>query len=217
MIRVAIVDDHFVVRFGLKAMLDNQPDISFAGEASNALDVVGFVRATHPDVLLLDIRMPERDGIDALREIMGAFPNQKVIMLTTSEADNDVYQSLSLGAKGYLLKDRDSRAIVNAVRTVAAGGKFVPDAVRDRFKEGQLTPELTRRESDVLALVVDGLSNEEISTKLDISYAAVKFHVSNLLMKLDCRDRVALATSALRRGFVKSAIAVALSFVIRSI
>ena len=209
MIRAAIVDDHFVVRFGIKAMLDNQPDISFAGEASNALDVVGFVRATHPDVLLLDIRMPERDGIDALREIMGAFPNQKVIMLTTSEADNDVYQSLSLGAKGYLLKDRDSRAIVNAVRTVAAGGKFVPDAVRDRFKEGQLTPELTRRESDVLALVVDGLSNEEISTKLDISYAAVKFHVSNLLMKLDCRDRVALATSALRRGFVKSAIAAA--------
>ena len=203
MIRVAVIDDHFVVRFGLKAMLDNQPDISFAGEASNALDAVGFVKATRPDVLLLDIRMPERDGIDALREIRSAFPNQKVIMLTTSDADNDVYESLNLGAKGYLLKDRDATEITKALTTVMNGGKYVPEAVRELFRKRQMTPDLTARELEVLRLLPTGMTNDAIAERLGVGKDAIKNHLRNIFVKLDVNDRVSAAREAVTRGFLK--------------
>ena len=203
MIKVAVIDDHFIVRLGLKVVIDQEQGLEFAGESDSARDIVGFVGRVDPDVLLLDIRMPDRDGLDALEELMKVDPGRKVIMLTTSETENDIYRALSLGAKGYLLKDRDSLAIIDAVRTVHEGGKFVPDAVRERYRERALMEDITPAEMKVLELVVDGLSNDEIASKLSISRSGVKFHVSNLLSKLYARDRSQLVGAALIKGFVK--------------
>ena len=132
MIRVAVIDDHFVVRVGLRAILEKHPDLVFAGEADSGAGIVAFLAQTKPDVLLLDIRLPGADGIAALAAARAANPAQKVIMLTTSDADNDIYRSLSLGAKGYLLKDRDSKAIVEAVRnaTESIHGKLSQAVMR---------------------------------------------------------------------------------------
>lgn len=204
MTRVAIIDDHFVVRVGLRSIVEMQGDMAFAGEAASAADIVAFFDRVKCDVLFLDIRMPGKDGLAALDELLAARPAAKVIMLTTSEADNDVYESLSSGAKGYLLKDRDSLAIVDAVHRVAAGGTFVPDAVKDLYRQRQMTPNPTKREKEVLELVVKGLTNEQIASNLGISYKAAKFHVGNLLMKLDVADRAQLVATAIRRGFVKN-------------
>ena len=203
MIKVAVIDDHFIVRLGLKVVIDQEQGLEFAGESDSARDIVGFVGRVDPDVLLLDIRMPDRDGLDALEELMKVDPGRKVIMLTTSETENDIYRALSLGAKGYLLKDRDSLAIIDAVRTVHEGGKFVPDAVRERYRKRALMEDITPAEMKVLELVVDGLSNDEIASKLSISRSGVKFHVSNLLSKLYARDRSQLVGAALIKGFVK--------------
>ena len=203
MIKVAVIDDHFIVRLGLKVVIDQEPGMEFVGESDSARDIVGFVGRVDPDVLLLDIRMPDRDGLDALEELMKVDSGRKVIMLTTSETENDIYRALSLGAKGYLLKDRDSLAIIDAVRTVHEGGKFVPDAVRERYRERALMEDITPAEMKVLELVVDGLSNDEIASKLSISRSGVKFHVSNLLSKLYARDRSQLVGAALIKGFVK--------------
>ena len=203
MIRVAIIDDHFIVRVGLKTIIEMESDMSFCGESDSALRIVDFVDECKPDVLLLDIRLPDRDGIDALAELMKFRPKQNVLMLTTSEADNDIFQAITLGAKGYLLKDRDSMSIIDAVRKVASGGKFIPPAVRDRYRERELMEELTPAETKVLELVVDGLSNEEIAKSLSISISGVKFHIRNLLSKLYVRDRSQLVATALLRGFVK--------------
>ena len=203
MIRIAIIDDHFIVRVGLKAIIGMERDIDFCGECDSASDIVGFVDETKPDVLLLDVRLPDRDGIDALEELMRERPEQKVMMLTTSEADNDIYRAISLGAKGYLLKDRDSLSIIDAVRQVASGGKFIPDAVRERFRERESMDEITPAEMRVLELVVDGKSNEEVAKCLSISLSGVKFHVRNLLSKLYVRDRPQLVATALLRGFIK--------------
>ena len=203
MIRVAIIDDHFIVRVGLKAIIDMESDIDFCGESDSAAHIVDFVDECKPDVLLLDIRMPDRDGIDALAELKRARPNQNVLMLTTSETDNDIFQAISLGAKGYLLKDRDSMSIIDAVRKVAAGGKFIPPAVRERYRELEAMEEITPAETKILELVVDGLSNDEIAKSLSISLSGVKFHISNLLSKLYVRDRSQLVATALLRGFVK--------------
>ena len=203
MIRVAIIDDHFIVRVGLKTIIEMESDMSFCGGSDSALRIVDFVDECKPDVLLLDIRLPDRDGIDALAELMKSREKQKVLMLTTSEADNDIFQAITLGAKGYLLKDRDSMSIIDAVRKVASGGKFIPPAVRDRYRERELMEEITPAETKVLELVVDGLNNDEIAKCLSISISGVKFHISNLLSKLYVRDRSQLVATALLRGFVK--------------
>ena len=203
MIRVAIIDDHFVVRFGIKAIVGMEKDMILAGEAEEAADVISFIRRFRPDIILLDIKMPGVDGLEALKKILSAEPQSKVIMLTTSDADNDIYTALSLGAKGYLLKDRDAKTIVDAIRAVASGGKFIPAAIRESFELRHMTPDLTPREAEVLRLVADGLSNEKISLLLGIGYTTTKFHVKNLLQKLNAHDRTELAAEARRRGFVK--------------
>ncbi len=205
MTSVAIIDDHSVVRMGLKYIIASEKDFTFAGECGSGAEAARFTRETQPDVLLLDVRMPGTDGLAALAEILAARPAQKVIMLTTSEADDDIYRALSLGAKGYLLKDRDSADICAAIRRVAAGGRFVPASVQALYDRRRMMPDLTPRERDVLALAADGLTNEEIAARLGISYEGVKLHMKHMFVKLDVRDRVGLVTSALRHGFVKGA------------
>ena len=203
MTRVAVIDDHAVVRMGLKYAISLEGDMEFAGELTDGDGAAAFVAAEKPDVVLLDIRMPKVDGIAALESILKVKPSTKVIILTTSEADDDVYKAIKLGAKGYVVKDRDADSILTAVRQVAAGGKYFPKEVMELFHERSMTPDLTAREQEVLELMAKGLSNQEIGEVLSISPESAKIHLKHIFDKLGVTKRVECALVAQRRGFLK--------------
>ena len=204
MVKVAIIDDHAVVRMGVKYMLDvHKRDFAFAGEWPRGEGAAQFVAKADPDVVLLDIRMPDRDGLAVLEDILLLRPNQKVIMLTTSDADNDVDRALNIGAKGYLLKDRDAHEIPVAIDRVMNGGKFVPEAVMELFRKRQMTPNLTPREEEVMQNLRAGFTNEAIATRMGITRDSVKLHLKNIFVKLGVGDRVSALREAITRGFLR--------------
>ena len=204
MVKVAIIDDHAVVRMGVKYMLDvHKRDFAFAGEWPQGEGAAQFVAKADPDVVLLDIRMPDRDGLSVLEDILRMRPKQKVIMLTTSDADNDVYRALNLGAKGYLLKDRDANEIPAAIDRVMNGGKFLPEAVMELFRKRQMTPNLTPREAEVMQNLRDGLTNETIASRMGITRDSVKLHLKNIFAKFGVGDRISALREAITRGFLR--------------
>ena len=204
MTKVVIIDDHAVVRMGLRYVLSvKKNDFEFLGEWPGGVGAVDFVKKTNPDVVLLDIRMPDLDGLSVLRNLMAIRPEQKVIMLTTSDADNDVYMALNLGAQGYLLKDRDAAEITVAIDRVMNGGKYVPEAVMELFRKRQMTPNLTPREQEVMENLKDGLTNEAIAEEMGVTKDAVKLHLKNIFNKLDVKDRVSAVREAVLRGFIR--------------
>ena len=203
MTKVFIVDDHAVVRMGLKATLPLEGDVEIVGEAVSGDGAAQAVITARPDVTLLDIRLPGKDGLEVLDELMNANPDAKVIMLTTSEADNHVYEALKRGARGYVVKDRDADEILTAVRMVANNAKYIPDTVRALYRERQMMPDLTAREQETLAMMAAGSRNSEIADKFGISVDGVKMHVKHILEKFNVADRTAAVAEALRRGFIK--------------
>ena len=204
MIRVVVIDDHAVVRMGLKYVLGvKKGEFEFLGEWPGGVGAVDFVKRTDPDIVLLDIRMPDKDGIAVLKELLAERPGQKVVMLTTSDADNDVYTSLEIGAKGYLLKDRDATDITKALVTVYNGGRFVPPPVMELYRKRQMTPNLTPREKEVLVNLHEGMTNEAIAAKMGVTKDAVKLHLKNVFNKLDVNDRVSAVREAYLRGFIR--------------
>lgn len=203
MTRVAIIDDHAVVRMGIRACLSGAGDMDVVGEWGGGQGAADFVGRVKPDVVLLDIFMPDMDGLIALESIRLNSPDVAVIMLTTSAGDNDVYRALNLGAKGYMLKDRDAKDLVLAVRRVAQGGKFVPPDIEELYNRRKLTDDPTPREQTILELVVDGLTNQEIADRLGLTLGSVKQYMKGICAKLDVPGRVALATTVLKRGFVR--------------
>lgn len=203
MTKVFIVDDHAVVRMGLKATLPLEGDVEIVGEAVSGDGAAQAVITAKPDVTLLDIRLPGKDGLEVLAELMNANPDAKVIMLTTSEADNHVYEALKRGARGYVVKDRDADEILTAVRMVANGAKYIPDTVRALYRERQTMPDLTAREQETLEMMAAGSRNSEIADKFGISVDGVKMHVKHILEKFNVADRTAAVAEALRRGFIK--------------
>ena len=204
MIRVVVIDDHAVVRMGLKYVLGvKKGEFEFLGEWPGGVGAVDFVKRTDPDIVLLDIRMPDKDGIAVLKELLAERPGQKVVMLTTSDADNDVYTSLEIGAKGYLLKDRDATDITKALVTVYNGGRFVPPPVMELYRKRQMTPNLTPREKEVLVNLHGGMTNEAIAAKMGVTKDAVKLHLKNVFNKLDVNDRVSAVREAYLRGFIR--------------
>ena len=203
MTKVFIVDDHAVVRMGLKATLPLEGDVEIVGEAVSGDGAAQAIIAAKPDVTLLDIRLPVKDGLDVLAELMNANPDAKVIMLTTSEADNHVYEALKRGARGYVVKDRDADEILTAVRMVANGAKYIPDTVRALYRERQMMADLTAREQETLEMMAAGRRNGEIAEKFGISVDGVKMHVKHILVKFNVADRTAAVAEALRRGFIK--------------
>ena len=197
MIRVLVADDHPVVQQGLCTMLELEEDIQVVGRAADGGDAVHQVRELHPDVILLDVQMPNMDGIEALRQIRIDDPAARVIVLTTYRNEDYVFPSLQAGASGYLLKDATREELAGAIRTVAAGESLLdPEWLRTKPSE---IPALTARERDVLRLMADGRNNAEIATTLFVSENTVKTHVSNILLKLGCRDRAAAVLTAWRR------------------
>ena len=209
-IRVVVADDEELVRTGLRLILDTEPDIEVVGVASNGRHVVEMATALHPDVVLLDIRMPEMDGLEATRLLLGGGSTSKVVVLTTFDLDQYVYDALQAGASGFLLKDAPAHQLVAAVRAAAAGDALLAPTVTKRLitefarRGPRVTPStmqaLTERELEVLRLLARGLSNAEIAAELFIAEGTVKTHVARLLSKLGVRDRVQAVVLAYQSG-----------------
>lgn len=202
-IRIMIADDHLVFRMGLRSLLASEDDLSVIGEARNGDECIAMYRALAPDVLLMDLRMPGTNGLEALAAIRRADPTAKVLFLTSYCTEEDVYQAMQLGAMGYVLKDIERQDLMDAIRTVSRDQKCVPEAVASRLAERMPRPALTRRETEILKLVVKGLINREIADILGVSVSTVKNQLNTLFAKLDVTDRTEAATAALQRGIVQ--------------
>lgn len=203
MIRVAIIDDHAIVRMGLKYAIGRDGELDFVGELANGDGAIDFVREVKPDVLLLDVYMPGSNGVTVLGELMHEFPDLKVLMLTTSSSFLDVYHSLKKGARGYLMKDRDSDDLYNAIKIVAKGDKYIPPSVKEllAMKTGSVGT-LTRRELDVLEMMAHGSDNESIAYELDMTMSGVKQHIRHIFAKLEVTDRISAVLKAVDLGIV---------------
>ena len=202
MTTVAIVDDHSVVRMGMKYVLMTDKEFKFVGEADDGAEAVTLVDKFRPDILLLDVRMPGTDGIAALRLVREKFPGQRVVMLTMSDAEEDVYQALTLGARGYVIKDNSPGNIIGALRKVMSGELAVSDAVRSAYDARKAERGLTEREKEILVLVSKGCSNTEIGDILHLSPNTVKNHLKNLFESLGAADRAEAVAIGIRRGLI---------------
>ena len=213
-IRILVADDQSMVRAGFRMLLGGEPDIEVVAEASNGLEAVDKAARFGPTVVLMDIRMPELDGLEATRRILAADPTARVLVLTTFDLDEYVYEALRAGASGFVLKDEPPEQLLAAIRVVAAGEALLSPAVTKRVI-GQFTrlphrappPELddlTERELDVFRLIARGLSNAEIGQELFISETTVKTHITHLLQKLGLRDRVQAVVLAYETGLFES-------------
>ena len=204
-IRVLIVDDHPVVRTGIIGMLEVVPsdNIVVVGEASNGREAVEQWEVLAPDVTLMDLRMPEVDGVQAIQSIRERHLTARLIVLTTYDGDEDIYRGLKAGARGYLLKDAPREQLVEAVRAVHAGRKYVPPEVAQKLAERLDSPELSPRELEVLGLMAQGRSNKEIARLSFVTEGTVKFHVNNILGKLDAQSRGEAVAIAVKRGLVR--------------
>ncbi|MEO8106688.1 MAG: response regulator transcription factor [Actinomycetes bacterium] len=216
MIRVLVVDDQALVRSGFSAILSSAPDLDIVGEAENGADALSLAASTQPDVVLMDVRMPVMDGLEATRRISAdrALESCRVIILTTFDLDEYVHEALRAGASGFLLKDTLPSDLMHAVRVVAGGDALLSPKITRRLIEqfaalpattdgsAEVLDQLTEREVEVFGLVARGMSNTEIAQDLYVSQATVKTHVSRLLMKLDARDRAQLVMLAYETGVV---------------
>ncbi len=205
MIRVLLVDDHPVVRMGLRGMLEADPGIVVVGEAGSGDDAVVRARESSPDVILMDLRMPGGDGVSATRRILADRPAGKVIVLTTYETDQDIVRAVEAGAAGYLLKDTSRADLLAAIAAALRGETVLSPSVATRLVTRMRAPvaeSLSRRETEVLALVAKGRTNAEIGRELFISETTVKTHLIRIFGKLGVSDRTAAVTTALERGLL---------------
>jgi len=209
--RVVIADDQTLFRSGLARLLDMDERVTVVGQATDGLEAVKIALALKPDVVLMDVKMPNLDGIEAARRIITENPKIKVLMLTTFEADNHVIQALKAGASGYVLKDSQAGAIVSSLLAVVAGERVMASAVANRVLEmltGTTTPKefydgLTAREVEILKMLATGMANKQIAFKLKISDKTVRNHVSNMYEKLNIFDRSQAVLCAVRKGLVE--------------
>ncbi|GAP98050.1 response regulator [Leptolyngbya sp. NIES-2104] len=202
-IRILLADDHPIVRHGLALIIDNEPDMTVIGQVSTGKAAVEFYRQHQPDVALLDLQMPEMGAVDAIVAIREYDTNANLIILTTYDTDEDIYRGLRAGARSYLLKDTPVDEILDVVRAVHAGKKFIPTRVGMRLAERMDAQELSDRELEVLRLIAAGKSNLEIGIELGIAESTVKFHVNHVLEKLEVSDRTQAVIQAAKRGIVK--------------
>jgi DNA-binding NarL/FixJ family response regulator len=201
-IRVLTVDDHAVVRAGIAAMIANEADLAVVAEASDGAEAVARYAEHRPDVVLMDLRMPEMDGVAAIHAIRAADGAARIVALTTYDGDTDIHRALSAGACAYLVKDVLVAELVDAIRSAAAGRRVIPPAVARRLAEFTPRVELTGRELEVLRLVAKGLRNREIARVIGRTDGTVKVHLAHILEKLGVADRTEAVTLALQRGII---------------
>lgn len=203
-IRIMVADDHPIVRSGLVLMIDYTPNMEIVAEANNGVEAVALFRQYRPDVTLMDLRMPEMSGADAIAAIHQEFNEAKIIVLTTYDGDEDIYKGLKAGAKGYIFKNAPVDEIIRAIKTVNDGKKYIPPEVGEKLSERLNRPQLSNRELDVLKLVAQGKTNQQIATELYISESTVKYHINSVLSKLGVSDRTQATLIAIKRGIVSS-------------
>jgi len=202
-ITILAADDHPLIREGLAAVLRADHGMQVVAEASNGEEAIEAYARLHPDIVLMDLRMPTMDGLTATRAILADDPNARIIVLTTYDGDEDIHRALAAGARGYLLKDMMRTDLVGAIRAVRRGQRGIPAPVAARLAEHTPRIGLTAREVEVLRLVADGLSNAQIGERIGRTEGTVKVHLKNILQKLDAHDRTEAVTTALRRGFIR--------------
>jgi DNA-binding NarL/FixJ family response regulator len=201
-IRIMVIDDQAVVRQGFVALINTVSDMAVVAEGTNGQQAIELYRLHRPDVTLMDLRMPELGGVEAIVAIRKEFPDARLIVLTTFDGDEDIYRSLQAGAQGYLLKDMFFEELEEAIRKVHGGSRRIPTQVAERLAERMGSSDLTGREIEVLEHIVGGNSNKAIASRLNISEATVKSHINSILSKLGVSDRTQAATTALQRGLV---------------
>ena len=210
--RILIVDDHTMVRDGLSSMLQRQPDFEVVGEASNGKEGVEQAERLRPDLILMDLRMPEMDGVEAMRKIRLQQPEVDFLVLTTFDTDEYIFDAVEVGARGFLLKDTSRDELFNAVRTISNGNSYFQPDIASRLADqfavlrkggGHVTDALSEREREVLNLIAQGKANKEVASELSLSESTVKSHVSNIFSKLGVNDRTGAVTTAIQKGIIK--------------
>jgi DNA-binding NarL/FixJ family response regulator len=201
-IRILAVDDHPLLREGIAALVNSQPDMKLIAEAANGREAIEQFRKHRPDVTLMDLQMPEMNGIDAMIAIRGEFPQAKIVVLTTYKGDVEVLRALKAGARGYLLKNLLRRELLETIRAVHTGEKRIPPEVAAQIADHAAEDDLTSREIEVLQLIASGNANKAIAARLSISEETVKGHVKNILSKLVANDRTHAVTIGLKRGII---------------
>lgn len=201
-ITIVIVDDHPVVRDGLDAMLSTESDVTVVGEVGTGAEALEVIPKLRPAIVLMDLLLPDIGGSEVIRQICGRFSDIAFIVLTTVGGDEEIYRALEAGARGYLFKDMARKELIQAIRAVHRGQRYIPAQVATRIAEGLPRPDLSAREIQVLQLVAAGLRNKEIAYQLQVSEATVNAHVKHILEKLQATDRTHAVTTALRRGII---------------
>jgi DNA-binding NarL/FixJ family response regulator len=201
-IRILVFDDHTVVREGLVALIATQPDIEVIGGDKDGSKALDLYRKHKPDVVLMDLGMPNADGQKATAAICKEFPNARILILTVYEGDEDIYRTLQAGARGYLFKESLSSQLFDAIRAVHSGRRYIPPDVASRLAERIPASDLTSQELNILKHIASGKSNKEIASDLKITEPTVKWHVTNILTKLGVGDRTEAVTVALKRGII---------------
>jgi DNA-binding NarL/FixJ family response regulator len=202
LIRILTVDDHPLLRKGIAALVNAEPDLKLVAEASNGKEAIDAFRSHQPDVTLMDLQMPEVDGLDAIEAIRREFPEARIIVLTTYRGDMQVLRALKAGARAYILKGHVHKELLDTIRAVHTGQKRIPPEIAAELADHATDDRLTEREIDVLRLIAAGNSNKLIADQLSIGEATVKSHVTNILSKLGANDRAHSVTIALQRGII---------------
>lgn len=201
-IRVLLADDHPILARGVAMLLECEADITVVAQAQNGREAIALYRQHQPDVTLMDLRMPEVSGLEAITAIRAEFPEAKIIVLTTYDGDEDIYRGLQVGAKGYLLKGSQLDELLTAIRTVHNDRPFIPPQVGAKLAQRVAMAELSDRELEVLQRMAKGKTNSQISTDLNIAESTVRFHINNILSKLGVSDRTQAVITAVNRGIV---------------
>ena len=201
-IRVILADDHPVVRDGLAAIVNQQPDMQVIAEAEDGDAAIALYNTHRPDVMVLDLRMPKRDGVAVVNQVLATDPKARLLIMTTYDGDEDIFRSLSQGAKGYLLKDAPRQEILSAIRAVSADQPYTSSTVAAKAIRRMVLPSLTQRELDVLQQLAQGRSNKDIARRLNITEGTAKTHVKSILTKLDAISRTEAVAVAHQRGLV---------------
>jgi DNA-binding NarL/FixJ family response regulator len=202
-ITVMIVDDHPVVRDGLNAMISAESDLKVVGEAGSGAEALALLPKLRPAVVLMDLMLPDMGGSEVIKRVCSTSSDTNFVVLTAVAGDEEIYRALEAGARGYLFKDMARKELIQAIRTVHRGQRYIPAQVGSRIAENLPRQDLTLREIEVLQLVAAGFRNKEIAYKLDISEATVNAHVKHILDKLNATDRTQAVTTALRRGIIR--------------
>lgn len=202
-IRILVADDHLVYRIGIRSLIASEPGFEVVGEASDGPQAIALFRKLRPDVLLLDLRMPQKGGIEVVQEIRKEFCDARILIVTSYQTEEEIFQVLESGALGYILKDMGRETLIEAIRSVHGGKRWVSPAILKQFTSRVLRQQLTTREMEVLRLLARGLTNREISNVFNISESTIKNHVNSLLTKLEVADRTEAVGFCLARGILR--------------